>query len=58
MQVKTNDECKQKFIGLKFEKTSRFIIYNIVNEEIVIFWWSILGGLKSRLEIRELGVLR
>ncbi len=37
MQVKTNDECKQKFKELKFNKTSRFIIYNIVNEEIVTF---------------------
>ncbi len=37
MQVKTNDECKQKFKALKFDKTSRFIVYNIVNEEIVIF---------------------
>ncbi len=36
MNVKTADECFKKFEELKFRKIdARYIVYNIVNEEIV-----------------------
>ncbi len=37
MNVKTHDDCLKQFENFKFRKIqARYIIYNIVNEEIVV----------------------
>ena len=38
MNIQTDDKCKEEFEGVKFKKESRYIVYVIKNEQIVLVW--------------------